>query len=327
MEKEIGGYFGLEDLIGQEYYPELHKVNLGRTALLWLLESRKCKKLLLPYFLCDSVTESCETSGIRLEFYHLDRDLTPLLSRPDGLEEDEYLYLVNYYGQLTDERILHFRKKYGNIIVDHTHAFYQHPLPGVDTLYSCRKFFGVSDGAYLATDAALTDHKERDHSHERMSHILGRYETDAGTYYQQMLTNASTYHQAPVRRMSRLTENLLRAIDYQAVKKRREDNYRLLKELLPSENPFTKISPEGPFTYPYYHPEGIRMRKMLAAKKIFVPTYWSNVIQDLPENSPEYDWAANILPLPCDQRYGEEEMNEIARVLTELSKELETERN
>ena len=78
--------------------------------------------------------------------------------------------------------------------MDHTHAFFQHPLPGVDTLYSCRKFFGLSDGAYLSTDATLTTGKEQDVSAERMGHILGRFEKDAGTYYQKMLDNAATYH-------------------------------------------------------------------------------------------------------------------------------------
>ena len=59
MKKEIGGYLELEELGGREYYPELYKVNLGRTALLWLIESRKIERLILPYFLCDSVAEVC----------------------------------------------------------------------------------------------------------------------------------------------------------------------------------------------------------------------------------------------------------------------------
>ena len=37
MKKEIGGYFELEDFGGKEYYPNLYKVNLGRTALRWLM--------------------------------------------------------------------------------------------------------------------------------------------------------------------------------------------------------------------------------------------------------------------------------------------------
>ena len=32
--KEIGGYFQLEEMPGEEYYPDLYRVNLGRTALL-----------------------------------------------------------------------------------------------------------------------------------------------------------------------------------------------------------------------------------------------------------------------------------------------------
>ena len=39
--KEIGGYFQLEEMPGEEYYPDLYRVNLGRTALLWLLKSRR----------------------------------------------------------------------------------------------------------------------------------------------------------------------------------------------------------------------------------------------------------------------------------------------
>ena len=43
MKKEIGGYLELEESTGQEYYPELCGVNLGRPALLWLMEARNCK--------------------------------------------------------------------------------------------------------------------------------------------------------------------------------------------------------------------------------------------------------------------------------------------
>lgn len=67
--------------------------------------------------------------------------------------------------------------------------------------------------------------------------------------------------------------------------------------------------PEGPFAYPYYHENGMELRRWLAGRKIFVPTYWKNMFEQCSEDSLEYQWAANILPLPCDQRYGEEEMS------------------
>ena len=68
MTKEIGGYFQLEEMPGEEYYSDLYRVNLGRTALLWLLKSRKCKKIILPYFLCESVYISAVRITYRQNF-------------------------------------------------------------------------------------------------------------------------------------------------------------------------------------------------------------------------------------------------------------------
>lgn len=271
--KEIGGYFQLEEMPGEEYYPDLYRVNLGRTALLWLLKSRRCRKILLPYFLCGSVVHTCQENQIETEFYHLNEKLEVLYPK-EQLPEGEYLYLVNYYGQLSDSRISEYKKIYGNIIVDHTHAFFQKPLKGIDTLYSCRKFWGVSDGAYLSTDTSLTENKTVDYSAERMKHILGRYEHNAGTYYKDMLENAAKYDGMELRQMSKLTQNLLKAVDYDRAKKKREENYRILGELLPSESIFNQTVPEGPFAYPYFHADGMKLRRYLAEKKIFVPTYW-----------------------------------------------------
>ena len=314
--KEIGGYFQLEEMPGEEYYPDLYRVNLGRTALLWLLKSRRCRKILLPYFLCESVVHTCQENQIETEFYHLNEKLEVLYPK-EQLPEGEYLYLVNYYGQLSDSRISEYKKIYGNIIVDHTHAFFQKPLKGIDTLYSCRKFWGVSDGAYLSTDAVLPMDKPVDHSNKRMGHILGRYEENAGVYYQEMLQNAARYEGMEIRRMSRLTENLLGAIDYETGRRKREENYRILSEALPSEFIFTRVTPEGPFVYPYYHKEGLKLRRWLAEHKIFVPTYWKNILEECTESSLEYQWAADVLPLPCDQRYGKEEMQYMAERIKE----------
>ena len=53
----------------------------------------------------------------------------------------------------------------------------------------------------------------------------------------------------------------------------------------------------------------MEVKKKLAEKKIYVATLWSNVLEL--DGTPEKDYAENILPLPCDQRYGNEEMNTI----------------
>ncbi len=73
-------------------------------------------------------------------------------------------------------------------------------------------------------------------------------------------------------------------------------------------NKLNLIAPKGAFAYPFYVENGIEIRKALAQKKIYIPTLWPNVLDDMPKDSIEYDYAANILPLPCDQRYSIDDM-------------------
>ena len=61
----------------------------------------------------------------------------------------------------------------------------------------------------------------------------------------------------------------------------------------------------------------LELRHWLAGRKIFVPTNWRNILEEFDRDTMEYDWAANVLPLPCDQRYGAEEMQYIADSIRE----------
>ncbi|MFV0528660.1 MAG: hypothetical protein ACK5MN_08095 [Lachnospiraceae bacterium] len=325
--KEIGGYLQLERQRGDEYYPSLLRLNLGRTALLFLMKSLNIKRLWMPHLLCASVIDTCEKAGYSLSYYSIDENLAPVLNRT--LHKDEYLFLVNYYGTLTDDAIRHYQEVYTHIIVDHTHAFFQAPLPGIPTLYSCRKFFGLPDGAYLYTGRPESDlwasysKLEMDISCDRMAHILGRFETDASTYYSQMLATAHSYEDEMVKQMSPLTRNLLCGIDYPAVQRTREQNYSFLQHHLSASNQLKFPAPTAPFVYPYYHRQAPLLRQKLAAAKVYIPVYWKNVIELMPSESIEHTYAQNILPLPCDQRYTLEDMQELLSRLTTALDELE----
>ena len=320
---EIGGYLQLDELKGREFYPDLIKVNLARTAMLWLMESRNIKKLLLPKFLCDSMYLACERGGYDFELYDLDENLDPVLDRE--MEKDEWLLIVNYYGQLTDEHIQALKDKYGRVMLDYTQSFFRKPLPGIDTIYSCRKFLGLSDGAYISTDCTLTGGKDADVSIGRMDHVLGRYEAAAGEFYGKMLSVADSFHEADIRTMSALTANLLKAIDYDRIIEARHANYMELSGLLPSDNPFTKTVPEAPFAYPWYCENGPALRKRLAKRSIFVPTNWSYLIGRFPAGTHEHDWSADILPLPVDQRYTPADMKYMAEIILEEKEKLSQE--
>ena len=304
--REIGGYFGLEEFSNKEYHSDLIALNLARNALLYLLKARNINKLYIPYYLCDSIKGVCEKYGYAFDYYNINTSFLPEFSA--ALGETEYLYIVNYFGQIDDDMILKFKERYSNIIIDNAHAFFQKPVAGIDTIYSCRKFFGVPYGAYLSTTLKMDLKLDIDVSKDRMTHQLGRYETLASNYYPHFLRHEESLNDEPLKYMSKLTHNILRAIDYDRVKRVRNDNYAYLDKMLGSLNKLKLTIPDGAFAYPLLIDNGMSIKKTLAEKKIYIPTLWPNVLIDTPEESIEQEYAKNILSLPCDQRYGINEM-------------------
>ena len=172
MHKEIGGYLELERFSGPMMHEDALALSSGRACLSYLIEQRDIRKILLPDLLCDVVTTVCEERGVTVRRYAVGEDLRPAdMLQP---EKDEWLYLVNYYGQLSKEELLSWAKDNPRLIVDNAQAYFSAPVKGADTLYTCRKFLGVADGGFLYTDAPART-LERDESHGRMDFVLGRF--------------------------------------------------------------------------------------------------------------------------------------------------------
>lgn len=304
--KEYGGYIEFENYHGNMLHEDAIALNCGREALAYLCEAKKIKKLYLPYFICSSVPNLCEKVGVRYSYYHIDKRFNPLFEQT--LSEDEWLYIVNFYGQLDNETINVWKKKYRKIIIDNAQSYYQMPVEGVDTLYTCRKYFGVADGAFLYTDMRLNREIPKDESFERMHFLLGRYERNANEFYNEYVSNNRMFSTEQLKEMSHLTNNLLHGIDYEFICKRRTNNFIFLHENLMNSNKLTLNIPDGAFMYPLYLKNGSKIRKKLQEKKIYIPLLWPNVLDNCSPGSLEYQYAENILPIPVDQRYGIEDM-------------------
>jgi len=308
--KEIGGYFGLESLRVEdgEYHKNCVALNTARNALVYLARAKNISRIFLPYFLCDSVSMVCQREGISYAYYHTGESFRPVFS--ENLAENDFLYVVNFYGQLGNDELLALKYQYNRIIVDNTHAFFQPPIEGIDTIYSCRKFFGVSDGAYLFTDCRLEKELPTDYSEDRTNHIFGRIRDGASAHYEEFKANDEKFKTLPLMNMSELTHRMLSEIDYKRIRTIREENYLYLHKCLGRQNRLRLITPLGPYAYPFYCENGMEVKKKLAEYKYYVATLWPNVLEL--DGTMEKDFAENILPLPCDQRYGEIEMQIIA---------------
>lgn len=313
--KEIGGYIELDVYRGSMLHENAILLNCGRNALAYLIKAKGISKIQLPYFLCDSVTNVCNRYGVNVSYYHIGLDWMP---RDLELDTNEWLYVVNFYGQISNHKILMMAQIYKNIIIDNAQAYFQEPVDGVDTLYTCRKFFGVPDGAVLYTNNVINEPLEQDVSYARMQYLLGRYEKTASEFYTKYVENNHLFSTEPIKRMSRLTQNLLHGIDYDVVKRRRTENFMYLSDKLQDINMLELSVPEGAFMYPLYVENGYKVRKQLQEKKIYIPMLWPFVKSLCNESDLEYRLVLNILPLPLDQRYSVKDMNYIIKSLNNI---------
>lgn len=304
--KEFGGYIEFEYFHGNEYHNEAIKLNCGRNCLAYLIEAYDIKKIYLPYFLCSSVTEVCKKYTIQIEYYNITHNFVPVL--PKELDNNSWLYLVNFYGQLNEDLIRKIKEKTDKIILDNAQAFFTKPIDDIPTIYTCRKFFGVTDGAYLYSDKKLKEELETDSSYNRMNFLFGRFEKTASEFYSQYTANNKLFKNESIKLMSPITENLMRSFEYEQIKNVRTENFEYLHKQFAEINKLELTVPQGAFAYPLYIENGVEIRKKLQSEKIYIPTLWPYVFDICKENNLEYKLAHNILPIPVDQRYGEEDM-------------------
>ena len=314
MMEPIGGYFGLELAHGSEYHKDAIRLNTGRNCLEYILRARGYKKVYLPYYTCEVVLEPFAKLGVEYEFYHIDIHLE--IHDKFTLKANEALLYVNYYG-LKQRYVESLAAKVGErLIVDNTQAFYAQPIEGIDSFYTCRKFFGVPDGAYLYTDKFLDVELEQDQSYDRFMSLTKRLDLGAEAGYAEFRELSKSLVGQPIKRMSNLTQRMMQAINYAVIAKQRRENYMQLQKELGSSNSVDLPMEDDavPMVYPYLtSSEGIREK--LIDNKVFVARYWPNVLEWTVMDDIEYILAYQLQPLPIDQRYGVKDMNRISTII------------
>ena len=309
--KEYGGFFELELLTkdDREYHSTAIKLNSGRNGLKSLLESRLVSKVYLPYYTCDALLEPINRLNIPHEYYFINENFQPIFTKQ--LEENEVFLYVNYFG-IHLHNVTQVIHNYKNAIIDNTQAFFQSPMQGEDTFYSPRKFFGVPDGGYLYTNRKLNQVVERDESYQRCEFLLKRIDTSAQASYEIFKRNEENLNYQDIKQMSKLTQRILNQINYDEVMKIRNENFLYLHQHLSEYNEI-KINTDnikGPLVYPFLLSRN-KLREDLIKNKIYVATYWQEVLNKVEENSFESKLARSLLPLPIDQRYSVTDMDVI----------------
>ena len=318
--KEWGGYLPI-DSRGVEYFDfvaekNVLKLNAARYAIVEACKIGGFSKLWIPVYMCASVMEAIKADGhIEYGFYNIGEDFEPEIRE---IGESECILASNYYGQKREDYFERQIWRFGNVIFDNTQCFFANPIirQGVFNVYSPRKFFGASDGAYLiGSEVNCGGSYELDSSAQRMGFIMEALEKGTNAGYSDHLGAENELALSGVKAMSRVTAALLGNIDYEGIRERRSRNYRVLCERFDDFNELkTDMKAGSPMIYPLLLKDA-GLRKCLVDIKIYIPQWWKIVIDHPKANEWEKYVSENLYPLPIDQRYTEQDMDELSRII------------
>jgi hypothetical protein len=318
MSKEYGGYLPLElpRDAGHYYFANASqsvlKLNCGRTTFYCAALDSGMKKVHLPYFTCEDTRSPFDELGIEVVEYFIDDSFLPKVT---DYSQEDYVLWTNYYGNSSREVIDVVVKTYPKLIIDNCHAFFSQPIEGVYNCYSTRKFFGVSDGAYLInTSLSSFDQLPIDQSTIHAQHLIDQIESGTNSGYLVSLSNEERLF-GNYKKMSRFTDKLLNTIDYEDIKAKRRENFLTYHETLQHLNSFPiNLKSETHYYYPFLF-EQENLRYKLIEKRVYNPQWWKHLLDKLPETSFEHQLTKFTVLLPLDQRYECQDIQDVCEIL------------
>ena len=326
--------------------------NNGRTATVYALQNgcrlTKDDVILVPDYLCVSVLNALEVSGAQFRFYRIRKDLTvdleDLCAKMD--ESIRIIYIIHYFGvpQPAEvcETIRALKKQYGAVIMeDLTQAIYTcYPGRigyGDYIVASTRKWTPVTDGGLLAVrdgipcDPAPLGNAYDDAAYRQLlisiyRDYYERHPEDISYYLQlEKEANAARYLDFTPKAMTELSRRIFFQTDHERSIQKRNENYRTLWEGLQDIPGLTLLAKQpdnegkyGPFGFPVLTEERDAFYQHLAAHGIIGEIQWVLPLQYYtPAEDAQYLSDHNVM-LQCDQRYGENEMQQVISCIKEF---------
>lgn len=317
---EIGSFIELDLRNTGEYYKlggNIARLNSARASIYHAIRLLDCSVIYLPYYLCSVVRDFLLRKGLIIKYYYLSDRFVPLLQEN---EANSAMLIVNYFGILSNSYISELSKKFRNVLIDNSPAFYGRPLKGCYCIYSPRKFFGVPDGSYLIGAGAtrLIEEYEQDYSSETSLFLLKRIEFGSSSVYKDRMLNEHRISNSDVLKMSILTRALLNNVDYESIKTKRQSNFNFAHDIFGHLNVIDPLFGSDKDTVPMVYPlviEDSTLVEKLKEKRIYTGRLWKHVLSEIKDDSFEAMLSKFLIPIPIDQRYGPKELKYIKEEL------------
>ena len=284
------------------------KLNLARSCLRYVIRAYDIREMYVPYYICPVIFKALREEGCRIRIYHIDEKFFPA---QDFGKEDFVLY-PNYFG-ICSMNVKKLSSLYKNLIVDNAQAFYA-PHVGLASFVSARKFFDVTDGAYLFGCKKLLRGVEKDDSEKRYPALFSGGSSD---FFERFCANEELLDKEPVKEMSYLTERILSSVDYEREAKRRRENFDYLHSCLKYNNELdVELEDDDiPMVYPFKDSDE-RAGKRLVSEGVELIRYWEGVYGECYER----ELAHYLLPLPVSAKYEIDYMRKLVDIIKDEMK-------
>ena len=307
---------------GNHLFPESVRWFLsGRGALGAIIrELGDVRTAAMPSWCCDSMIRPFTDAGIEVRFY----PVTWRGKLTQEIRDDcDVLLVMDYFGYTADAADLSLCR--GKIIRDVTHSLFSGRYSDADYYFgSLRKWCGVWTGGY-AWGKGLTGPVETDRDYvglrraameEKAAYIQGG-ETGEKNYLKLFGEAEKRLKEAGIRSADPRDIAAAKTLDAEFIRSRRRRNAKVLMEGLPDLLVFPELAPSDcPLFVPILAEGGRRdaLRQRLIAHSVYCPAHWpATECHRLDENT-AYLYE-NELSLVCDQRYTEEDMERMVKII------------
>lgn len=311
--KIIGGFY--ESLLPEEsfeYHSKAVALSNGRACIRLMLQNLNIKKCYVPNYTCDAVYHPFDLENVNYELYTIDECMEPV--EQFELREGEYFYYINYFG-VKGRTVRRLQEIYGDkLIIDNTHDFFKKRQSNNWSFTSARKYFGVPDGAFLYAPIALREENIQRFKAISLRHGIEKLngdQSEAFNHYQEYEKSLTS----DIKRISLYSEKMLSLVDMQNVMLKRRENFLILHSLLKATNILTiddMAEEDVPFAYPFM-PGRLLPKSVFYRDSIFIPSLWTDPLKRSGTTDSEKLFAKNLMPLPIDERYGREDMENMAK--------------
>ncbi len=302
----------------------------GRCALYAILKDiehqlGKCE-ILLPDYLCESVTKTVKDLFWGYHFYHIK---TNLHMDKRFLTEGKFLnhkviLLIDYFGMTDLTEDIAFIKSISPdaiIIADCVQAFFSMNKYDADYSFtSFRKWFPCPDGAAVIKNMSgsiieLNLPHSKWAEYKYAGNILKQYSlfVDDSIALELLKTGEKLLEKEYLSCWNESGKNIYFALDFDNISRCRQENAKLLhKELDKLKIKHIYVENTTPLFIPIFITARDKLKKLFASNNIFTPTHWPHISRTINGTNLLYDKELSLI---CDQRYGIEDMLRQIKIL------------